>query len=126
MVLPTTAKAATALAVSDPGNVEQLPGRLNVDATKSHPRAQPSVQHQSGYTPARIRSRALPPGSAALNSGPLTKHIALRRIACDTSLCYLAHGVARRVQIDIARTLADLIDNFDSNQAYTLGRGGGP
>jgi hypothetical protein len=63
-----------------------------------------------------------------LSGGPLAKRIALRagKIASDSSLCNLAHGVVRRVQIDIVRTLADLIDNFAWNQAYTLGRGGGP
>jgi hypothetical protein len=63
-----------------------------------------------------------------LSGGPLTKRIALRagKIASDSSLCYLAYGVARRVQIDIVRALANLIDNFAWNQAYRLGRRGEP
>jgi len=60
--------------------------------------------------------------------GPLTKRIALRdgKIVNDSSACRMANGSARRVRLDSMAALADLIDNFASNQAYALGRGGGP
>lgn len=61
------------------------------------------------------------------SGGPLTKHIRLGpdgQIASDASACVMANGVARRASIDLnnMRALADLINNFRSNQAYALGR----
>jgi hypothetical protein len=55
------------------------------------------------------------------SGGPLIKRIALRdaKIVNDSSACRMANGVTRRVK-------ADLINNSASNQAYALGRGGGP
>jgi hypothetical protein len=62
------------------------------------------------------------------SGGPLTKRLALRdgKIVNDSSACFMAHGVARRVTISSVQALADLINNFAPNQAYALGRGGGP
>ena len=62
------------------------------------------------------------------SGGPLTKHLALRdgKIVNDSSACPMVNGSARRVRLDSMAALADLIDNFASNQAYALGRGGGP
>ena len=47
-------------------------------------------------------------------------------MAPNECLGFMAHGVARRVTISSAQALADLINNFASNQAHALGRGGGP
>jgi AAA domain len=58
------------------------------------------------------------------SGGPLTKRIALRdgKIINDSSSCRMANGFASRVPIESMQALADLINNFASNQAYVLGR----
>jgi hypothetical protein len=58
------------------------------------------------------------------SNGPLTKHIALcdGKIVNDSSACFMANGVARRVKIESVAAFAGLINNFASNQAYALGR----
>jgi putative DNA primase/helicase len=58
------------------------------------------------------------------SGGPLTKRIALRDsgIVNDSSACRMANGTARRVRIDRVQTLAHLINNFTSSEAYALGR----
>jgi hypothetical protein len=55
--------------------------------------------------------------------GPLTKRIALidGKIVNDSSACFMANGVARRAKIGSVHTLADLINNFTSSEAYVLG-----
>jgi hypothetical protein len=58
------------------------------------------------------------------SNGPLTKRIALRdgKIVNDSSACFMANGIARRVRIENLQDLADLINGFRSNQTYALGR----
>jgi hypothetical protein len=58
------------------------------------------------------------------NGGPLTKRIALvdGKIVSDGSDCLMAHGTARRAEIDGMPALAHLINNLAPNQAYALGR----
>jgi hypothetical protein len=62
MVSRKAARAATALAVSDPRNVEQLAGPLNVHASKSDTRTQLAVGRWLAFVPAR---RPIQPYSAA-------------------------------------------------------------
>jgi hypothetical protein len=58
------------------------------------------------------------------SGGPLTKRIALLdgKIVNDSSACRMANGHARRVKIDDIQALADLINSFNSSEAYALGR----
>jgi hypothetical protein len=55
--------------------------------------------------------------------GPLTKRIALvdGKIVNDSSACFMANGVARRVKIESVQALANLTNNFTSSEAYALG-----
>jgi hypothetical protein len=58
------------------------------------------------------------------SNGPLTKRIALRdgKIVNDSSACFMANGIARRVTISSMQALADLISSLKPNEAYALGR----
>ena len=59
------------------------------------------------------------------DNGPLTKRIGLNSdgtTRSDGSACALAHGRARRKQLDGVEELAELIEGLGSNQAITLGQ----
>src|SRR5262249_47704589 len=58
------------------------------------------------------------------NGGPLTKRIALvaGKIVSDGSDCLMAHGAARRAQIDCLQALGHRINYLAATQDYALGR----
>ena len=62
------------------------------------------------------------------SDGPLTKRLALRdgKIINDSAASRMANGFARRVKIHSMQELASLINNLKPDQAYALGRWGGP
>jgi hypothetical protein len=57
--------------------------------------------------------------------GALSKHISLTRagkINADGSECRMSSGTARRIKLNGAASLADLIEAMPSDEALTLGR----
>jgi hypothetical protein len=55
-------------------------------------------------------------------NGPLSKHIELSadgKIVNDSSMCGMANGTARRVNIDSVQALAGLISGMHPNEAYS-------
>jgi hypothetical protein len=58
------------------------------------------------------------------DSGPLTKRIFLGpdgKVVSDGSACSLAHGKAKRLNIDTLDDLAPVIESLGSDQAFALG-----